>query len=103
MSYCRISSKPAEALAYTRKVSSADVRSLAGVPSDLKLTSYSKEDRVSFDTSKIVQQAQGSLQVSLASLSGSAPAASTRQTAPLSVASRKIIGSAPTDARNKRR
>ena len=92
-------------MAYTRTVSSADVRMLAGVPSDLKVTNYNKEDRVSFDANKIVQQAEGSLQVSLASLSGSSttPAASTRQTAPLSVASRKIIGSAPSDSRKRRR
>ena len=86
-------------------MSSADVMMLAGVPSDLKVTSYNKEDRVSFDTNKIVQQAEGNMQVSLASLSGSSttPAASTKQTAPLSVASRKIIGSAPSDSRKRRR
>ena len=77
------------------------MQSLAGVPSDLRVTSYNKEDRVSFDSNSIVQQAQGSMQVSLASLSGTT--AAPRQTAPLSVASRRIIGSAPAGSRKRRR
>ena len=93
-------SNPTEALAYTRTVSSADVRMLAGVPSDLKVTNYNKEDRVSFDANKIVQQAEGRLQFSFASLSSINTSAPTHKTAPLSVASRRIIGSAPAENRH---
>ena len=102
--FCRVSSQPSAPLSYTRKVASADVRSLAGVPSDLRLTSYEKEDRVSFDTRNIVRKAQGSMSMSLASLSGSSSAARSSQPASLSVASKRIIGSAPAaGARRKRR
>lgn len=59
----------AGALSYTRTVTSSDVLYIAGVPDDLRLTNFDKEETASFDSSHTLQFAQGNMHVSLASLS----------------------------------
>ena len=73
MHHChyRYRSSVSEALSYTRTVTSSDVLYIAGVPDDLRLTSFDKEDMASFDSNNTLQLAQGSMHVSLASLSSS--------------------------------
>ena len=59
----------AGALSYTRTVTSSDVLYIAGVPDDLRVTNFDKEETASFDSSHTLQLAQGNMHVSLASLS----------------------------------
>ena len=71
---CRYHSSAAGALSYTRTVTSSDVLYIAGVPDDLRLTNFDKEETASFDSSNTLQLAQGNMHVSLASLSSAQPA-----------------------------
>ena len=66
---CRYHSGATGALSYTRTVTSSDVLYIAGVPDDLRLTNFDKEETASFDSNHTLQFAQGNMHVSLASLS----------------------------------
>ena len=93
MKYYRYApSENSKSLAFTRTVTSADVKSLAGVPRTSTVKQFEKEDTARFDN-KILQAARGHMSVSLASVAagGSASPNTTLNTRILSGRNRRYV------------